>query len=112
MTMTKKTAGLSRVEKYALDQSTLVTYFTGKNEEGQDFYVFYALRGECFDAYDGMIVSGDIDFAKLEQWGKIIAMDYGVPTKSVISIMQRDYKFNVDAMQDPQAIPTMITAAS
>ena len=99
---------LNHSQKLLVAKSIFMTFFRALNDEGKQIYVFYAVNGAHLTEVNRMIESGRIESAKLDEYGQIVAADYGEPSEEVKQMMAEEYNFNLDVLEDPNAPPSMV----
>lgn len=95
-------------QKMLVDKAIFITFFRAINDEGKQVYVFYAVNGIYLDEVNSMITSGHIESDQLSEYGQVIAADYGEPSEAVKEMMARDYNFNLDTLNNPDAPATRV----
>ena len=99
---------LSHTEKESSRKAVYVIYFTVKDEQQQDFYVFYALKGAHLAEFNQLMASGSPDFKKLHEYGEVLFFGKDKPTPDILTIMREKFNFNTDVIDHPEAPASMV----
>ncbi len=91
---------LTSAERLFLSHALILCYFTADNEKEEQEYYFVALPGERLEQLHAVLSNDAFSLEKISELAHIVATGAGIPDAEVKAWVRRNYRINVDALDE------------